>query len=198
MSPNARLLFTTFVAAVLGAGCATASTTVSVTSASYTPWEASNPGAVDLNFLSIVNGSQNPFTLGGFTFAGSGMVEHSNDVIATSIGVTAPSGGETSMAIYLGNVSGYTNATSFTLTFSDGSTASLSPLGLYAISSSTPIDSFTVTGNSAIGIADLWYAPVTQTQNQDPTPEAATVILTSGGLLILLGSGQRLMQKRIP
>ncbi len=106
----------------------------------------------------------------------------------TSIDVTTPSGGEDALLIdVLGS--------SFNIQLSDGETfTGISP-GWFGFSSPVYISSMLVTGTSGsdVTVHDFFYGASSQNSPPvDPTPEAATFLLTIGGALILLGSGRKL------
>jgi hypothetical protein len=168
---------------------------------SFSSWQAALSGsATDLNFPSIPNGSQTTYALGGFTFTGTNMQEANQAFSGSSITVTAPAGGETAMILYIQDQAGLNNATSFTITLSDGETSGPVTLPLnghvwYGFTDNTAITSLTVSVNSgsSLSIGDLEYG--TSSQASAPTAEAGTLLLTCGGLLILFGSGRKLIRR---
>lgn len=193
---GAMALGTAVLLSVSYAGASTITQYTGTASANVSAWESSvNGTGTDLPFSTVQNGSLASVSLGGFTFAGTSMTEYNNVFIARSIGVTMPSGGETGLLIDVASISGQTNATSFTLTLSDHETFTSLALGWYGIATASPITSLTISGpgTETTGLADLEYAA--GTTQDTPTPEAATVLLTCGGLLVLFGCGRKLVFK---
>lgn len=187
-------------------------------SATFTSWESALSGSpTTLNFSSLTGSETSPDTLGGFTFSGFTKVAD-QEFEGSSITVTAPSGGETAMFLYINDQSlNGDQASSFTLTLSDGesSTVNLASCssGLcsyYGFTDTTPITSLTLTASSStLSIGGFWYGAAAggtgnngggngnnNNNNDPPAAEGATMILTSGGLLLLFGVGQRLGFKR--
>jgi hypothetical protein len=138
--------------------------------------------------------------LSGFLFTGPSLgPSTSNPTGATSsaITLTTPIGGETALLFHV-------RGANFNLILSDGESYSNLAMGFYGFSSATAITSLTVTTVSGtLTMDDFWYGVSssagqgTGTPPTDPTPEVATFFLTCGGLLILFGSGRRLMHKQI-
>lgn len=161
-------------------------------------WSATLSGSpTDVSFASVpYSGSSTSFTLSNFTFADPSMSEYENAFLAHSLTITTPSGGETALLFDFTNLNGYANATSITVTFPDQESFSESSLGWYGIAAASPLSSFTLTaaGNSSVKLAvdALEYGPTQQ--GQAPTSEAATLLLTAGGFLVLLGSGRKFLK----
>jgi hypothetical protein len=204
-----RLRFGAVGAALLLASAAGATTITSYgaySAAGLSSWESTLTGtATALNFGTVpYAGSSTSYPLAGFIFADPSMTEYENAFLAHSVTVTLPATGETALLLDFANntSNGHETATSLTFTFPDQETFSESSLGMFGIASMTPFTSVTITANTVSGSAKLlavdglWYGPAPQSPPPDPTPEAATVLLTSGGALILLGSGRKLMQRR--
>lgn len=133
------------------------------------------------------------WTQNNFNFKGSSMgwaPSGPAGLYGTSVTVTTPSGGEDAMLIdVLGS--------SFNILLSDGETFSALSAGWFGFSSSVDITSMTISGTagSDVTVHDFWYGASSQDSPPvDPTPEAATFLLTTGGALILLGSGRKLAQ----
>ena len=168
----------------------------------FSSWQAALSGTATDVFsgASISNGTQTPYTLNGFTFSGTNMQESNEAFSGSTITITTPSGGETAIILYIIDQAGLNNAGSFTLTLSDSETSgSITLTGSpahewYGFTDNTAITSLVVTANiGTLSIDDLQYG--TSSQASAPTAEAGTLLLTLGGLLILFGSGRKLLQR---
>lgn len=159
--------------------------------------------ATDLTFnaTTVPNGTKTPFTLGDFTFSGTGMTEENQQFEASTIHI-ASSIPVSAVLLWIDTPGG--SGGSFSLTLSDGETSGSVPISMntyhqyavyYGFKGSTGITSIDVTG-AGIGVGDLWYSTAGLTQpppkRPDPTPEAATSLLMSGGLLLLFSTGRKL------
>ena len=164
-------------------------------------WQAALSGtATDLTFTSISNGSQTSYTLGSFIFSGSNMQESNQAFSGSSITITTPTGGETAIILHISDQPGLNNAGYFTVTLSDGETSGSialkgsSATPWYGFTDNTAINSLVVTADTGtLSIDDLQYG--TSSQASAPTAETGTLLLTFGGLLILFGSGRKLVQR---
>src|SRR5579875_1145594 len=139
----------------------------------FSSWEAALSGSpTDLNPNgNVPPGGQTSYTLDGFTFSGTNMDEEAGGFSGSTITITAPSGGETAMILYLGRDSN-DNATSFTMTLSDNEASSSitipgqsgRSLEWYGFTDITPITYLTVsTGNGTkLFVSDLQYGVAAQ------------------------------------
>jgi len=169
--------------------------------------------ATELNFGNVSNGSVTPYPLGSFSFSGAGMTEENQAFQASAIDITS-SVTVTAVILWVDVPSG-DNATSFSLTLSDGETSGPVPITtdsrnrsavFYGFTDTTGISSINVTGDGIFTIGDLWYStagltggsppPPNQPPPSTPTSEAATYILTCGGLLLLFSLGRKLPPKQ--
>jgi hypothetical protein len=193
MHRSMRFIAAALSAAFLPAANALATT---ITTTSFSTWTSSayiTGTSTDVSLGTACSGNcpGGSITAGGFTFAGQSLAETLTSpagLTAASINITAPSGGKT--AIFL-----FERGGAYNVTLSDGEVFSgLS--GFWGFSSTAPITSLSLTGSSPILYA-LSYAISSQIQEPPPseTPEATTFLLSSGGLLILLGSGRKLARK---
>lgn len=191
---------------------ATAITTTSFVTWKSTMYQTGNP--TELNFNTVGSSSYN--TSSGITLAAignpaitytvtgpdngafqlTGGVFHNVTSLfgavdsGAQIKIVAPASGVN--AILLGvNTTG---STPITLTLSDNQVFNLSS-GLFGISISHPINWMTLstTAGSQMVLNDFWYGDSALTQDQivPQTPEAATVLLTLGGLCLLLSTQRK-------
>lgn len=160
---------------------------------------------------SLTNSS--PWNTGGFVFSSpNGNVSYaaiggSTYGLTTNggeIDIATPSGGETALllnfGIYNTNYNGRDYGASLALALSDGETFT-SGNGIFWFSSSAPITSLKVTSSKSAGdepfVLQLAYAASnlpSDTGNPggtSPVPEPATILLVSGGALVLFGFGAR-------
>ena len=112
--------------------------------------------------------------------------------------VTTPSAGENALWLGLGT----TNNTTLTLQLSDGESILIgSGTTAIGLALSQPITYFTLSTSSGSQpfIYDIWYGnsnlPQDSGSQQSPVPESSTLGLLGGGLLILVGSQRKLLQK---
>ena len=159
--------------------------------------------STELNFTTITNATYTSgtttLTPSGnsslvFTISGPGLTGNSSfgELIAPSLHIVAPATGETAMALYV------TSSGSITVVASDGSTINGSS-GWFGFSASHPINSFAITTTaSSVAFRDFFFAnsSLPQDQASAPTPEAATLIMSCGGLLILFGAVRNLRHER--
>ncbi len=129
---------------------------------------------------------------GNFVFTGPALTTPSTGSpgpTSTSVKISPPSAAETALFI---DVRGGT----YNVTFSDGESFLSIPAGAFAFASPTAISSITVAASSgSITVDDLFYAtasPQVGGGGTDSAPEAATFLLTCGGLFILFGAGRKL------
>ena len=207
--------FTIFSGLVLTAANAAATT---ITATTYNSWKTSLSGTpTELDFSGVHLTSYNTSTglilaamgnsslqfdftgpdngayqLSGTTYQGIMSLEGASDTGA-AINVTTPAAGENAILVSIASTSG----TPLTLTLSDGESFSLSS-GVFGMSISHPVTSvfITTTSGSRAVINDFYFGTSSLTQdggqgNQTPTPEAATLLLTVGGLSILLGARRK-------
>jgi hypothetical protein len=187
---------------------ATAITTTSYVTWKSTMYQTGNP--TELNFNTVGSSSYN--TSSGITLTAIGNPAVTYIVTGpdngafkltggsfhsvTSLFGSADSGAQVKIAAPASGVSAFllgvntTGSTPITLTLSDSQVFSLAS-GLFGISISHPIDWMTLstTAGSQIVLSDFWYgySALTQDQIVPQTPEAATVLLTLGGLFLVFG-----------
>jgi hypothetical protein len=146
-----------------------------------------NP-SVGFTFTGPDNGS---YSLTGTTYNGVTGLAGSSDAGA-ALQVTMPASGENAILLSIGSTSG----TPLTLAFSDGETFS-SNGGLLGFSISHTISwlQVTTTSGSQAVINDFWFGNSSLAQDATGVPEGRTLLLMSGGLLILAGAGRRFGRK---
>ncbi len=213
---NAFFIISTGLLATVGSATAT-----TITTTTFQSWKANlNGSPTDADFTRVnfsnyntsaglnLSATGNPSVIFGFTgpdnggFQLSGISYQGTTGLAGStdsgagINVTTPVAGENALLLSIGSTSG----TPLMLTFSDGESFSLSS-GLVGFSISHPITSLLLTtspGSQAV-IDDFWYGTSSLTQDpaQGPgngsssTPEGATLLLVTGGSLILFGARRK-------
>jgi hypothetical protein len=151
--------------------------------------------SVVFNFTGPDNGG---FQLSGTSYHSFTSLAGSADAGA-GINVNLPSTGENAFILGLASTSG----TPLTLTLSDGETFSVAS-GAFGVSISHPVTSFllTTTAGSQVIIDDFWYGASSLTQDPaqpannpgngaSDTPEGATLLLVSGGSLVLVGARRK-------
>jgi hypothetical protein len=220
MHRRLRNLFITAAGLLITVGAATATTITNTNFQSWkatltgSPTEADFSGiqfhsyntAAGINLSAIGNSSvmfnftgpdNGGYSLSGASYNGFTSLEGSTDSGA-AIDVTLPSTGENAFVLGVASTSG----TPLTLTLSDGESFSLSN-GAFGVSISHPVTSFllTTTAGSKPIIDDFWYGA--SSLMQDPpqgsgnlggasdAPEGATLLLVSGGSLILVGARRK-------
>lgn len=172
----------------------------SIQYSSYSTSQGITLGAIGNSSLqSVITGPDGSgWSLTGMNYSGVVSLEGGSDSNA-QIQIALPSGGENAVLVSLATL----NGNSMTLTMSDGETFTASK-GLLGFSISHPISWLTVTtvsGDRAI-LDDLWYGSSSLTQDgsgtggsgsgtSSPAPEAATLLLTAGGLFVLIGAIRR-------
>ena len=167
---------------------------------SLTAWKATLTGsATELTFPSSSSSySGNHLSLGLFLFTGPSLtvpVTGAPGPTSSAVTTTMPTGGETAFMFHA------RGGSLFNLTMSDGESYSGLATGYYGFSSATSITSFTITAVSGtLTLDDFWYgvssAAGSGNPPTNPTPEAATFLLTCGGLLVLFGSGRKLVYRQ--
>ena len=167
-------------------------------------WKAALTGSSTmLDFTTLTGTETSPKTLGGFTFSGfSAVVNQEFD--GSNITITPPSGGETAIFLFVNDQSGRDTASSFTLTLSDGEASGSIPLSVgpsgaeyYGFTTSSPITSVVLAASSGtLSIGELWYGTAQGSGGTEPTPEAATILLTAGGFFLLFGCQRKLFLRK--
>ncbi len=132
-----------------------------------------------------------------FPFTGGSMQGNSSSgsLFGTYIDVATPSAGDNALILHL------SSSGTMTVTLSDGSFLS-GGSGFFGFSLSHPITTLAVTTTAGqVTINDFYFAASSLQQESgggtDPTPEAATILLATGGFFILFGTGRVLGQKRL-
>lgn len=181
----------------------------SITTSSYATWKSSTyitGSPTELNFTTIANANYPSgdilYPTGNsslaFTFTGSGLKGNSGNgsLSASSITLTMPGVGENAFLF------GLLGSTPFTLTLSDNESFTVTNPGstpLFGIALSTEITSLTITttSGSQVGVNDFFFATSALPQDTgnpsvpSTASEGATVVLTSGGLLIFFGARRK-------
>ncbi len=207
-----------FFAVAFGAACLVVSASATtITTTAYGVWDTSAyitaGSASELNFTSIQNKSYaSGLTLDALSnssigFAFTGPSSGSSQLTGTEVGnveglqaafinIAPPAGGENAVFLYI------VSSGTITVALSDGSSLS-GGSGFFGFSLSHPVTSISVTTTSGqVFVGDFDYGTSSLTQDANtggggasPTPEAATFLLTCGGLCLLLGTGRKLSQR---
>jgi hypothetical protein len=159
----------------------------------FNPITSTEPKSVTLNPLS--GNTSLPFVFTSSSASFNEVTSPSKGLAAPSIALTMPSGGENALWLGLGNTGG--SGGSLTLTLSDGETFSTPSSGGFGLSLSQPITSLTLSASSGQAfIDDFFFATSALPQgNPSSAPEAATILLVSGGALILFGTRRRWVRR---
>jgi hypothetical protein len=196
----------------------TATTIQSTTFAGWTANVVGTPTFVDLETLSTGNYSTSAgITDGGYTFTGpdgsnwslgvqtfgskTGLFGASDGTGAVE--ATLPGAGQSAVFFYANTVknNALTNGP-LTLSLSDGETFLISS-GQFGLSISHPITSFSLTTSSGQAPFLQWAYFANSSLPQDgggggaQTPEAVTLALVGGGMLVLFGSKRKLADRLI-
>jgi hypothetical protein len=183
------------VAALLFAVNAKSTPITTQTTANYNTWTSYLTGAPgEIQFPPQSSSYQgNQITISGFIFTGGPAQVGQSGPTAASINVSTPAGGETAM-FFAAHQLNSTQPAMFNLSLSDGEIFSgLS--GQFGFAAPVAITSATLSGISGASITldDFFYG--TSSQASTPTAETGTLLLTCGGLMILLGSARKLFRR---
>jgi len=190
-----------------------------ITTTTWTTWDSAayiSSAPAELNFTGITSNEPQSVTLKpltgntslSFVFTGStnliGVSHPYQGLAAPSITISMPAGGEDAIWLDLGT---YQDSGSLTLslTFSDGEQflVPTSPCctqygtyshGTFGFALSQPITSLTVTAPSGDAIVDDFFFAQSAIENLgagSSAPEAATLLLVGGGMLMLFGAIRR-------
>jgi hypothetical protein len=139
------------------------------------------------------------YVLNGTSYNGLNALAGASDGVGV-IKVATPSGGENAILLGVGCTGTCSGSTPLTLTLSDGEIFAIAN-GLFGLSISHNITWVTLSAanGSRPVVDDFWYGTSAEAQDSQPQPaiEGATLILISGGLLVIFGFRRKLGKRSL-